>query len=182
MAANKKSRQRFLETTKSFLSNAAAIIRKVLGLNNSFQGRASRFEILQSIFRWGRISTPPISPEMIVKYLDDLKDCYPRPFELYCSQLPRRSPFSFLLDMIVFLIGQENEEEIKQQLQEISELHLKKYEPLVSYTTCISQNTEDPNSDRNDKEVKEQARPTSKKFTDDNRDKVKKSVRAELKN
>ncbi|KAF3833680.1 hypothetical protein F7725_024884 [Dissostichus mawsoni] len=123
-------------------------------LNDSRQGRAKLLvdEILHSIFFLGRIHSPPISPERLVnksKRFDELKKQFPRPFELYLSQLPRRTPFSCVLDMIVFLEGRKKEEEIKQKLQDIiSKLHLEKTEPLVSSTICISQNTENPNSEK----------------------------------
>ncbi|KAI9522058.1 hypothetical protein NQZ68_040174 [Dissostichus eleginoides] len=153
-APNKKSMKKDLVNMRCFRRNAEGLISKMLELNNSCQDEATQLveEILHSIFFFGRISTPPFSPEMIVndsEYLGALKDCYPWPFEFYSSQLPRRTPFSCLLDMVVFLIGQENEEEIKQKLREIiSELGFNKGDPLVSSTICVSQNTENPNSEK----------------------------------
>ncbi|KAF3833681.1 hypothetical protein F7725_024885 [Dissostichus mawsoni] len=150
--ARKKIKEEFLNETRYFRHNAAAIIKKMKELNDSRQGRAKLLvdEILHSIFFLGRINTPPISPGKIVKkskMLKKLKKEFPRPFELYSSELPRRTPFSCLLDMIVFLKGRQNENEIKQKLQElIRELHPKASEPpkkkkipLVSSTICVSQ-------------------------------------------
>ncbi|XP_035850090.1 uncharacterized protein LOC118493640 isoform X2 [Sander lucioperca] len=76
-------------------------------------------EILHSIFFLGKINDPQYPPETIVtdaEMLDGLKSTCPRPFAHYSSQLPKRSPFSCVLDMIVLLTGQENEEEIKEKL------------------------------------------------------------------
>ncbi|XP_034096608.1 uncharacterized protein LOC117562815 isoform X2 [Gymnodraco acuticeps] len=147
MAANAEEQreEEFEERTTPFRTNAFLIIDKMMELNGSCANRTIQLvdEILHSIFFLGRISLPPISPEDIVnddEMYNELKNTYPLPFELYSSQLPRRSPFSCVLDMIVFLKGRENENEIKQKLQEIiRELGLDKGAPLVSSTICISQ-------------------------------------------
>ncbi|KAJ4928422.1 hypothetical protein JOQ06_016214 [Pogonophryne albipinna] len=116
----------------------------MMELNHSSENQTTQLvdEILHSIFFLGKINDPQFSPVEILndEIHDALKLCYPLPFERYLSQLPKRTPFSCVLDMIVFLEGRENENEIKQKLQEIiSELHLKKNEPLVSSTICVSQ-------------------------------------------
>ncbi|XP_033980956.1 uncharacterized protein LOC117478148 [Trematomus bernacchii] len=149
--AEKRREERFLEVTEHFRRNALLIIQKMMKLNHSRDNQTIQLvdEILHSIFFLGKINTPPISPDRIVNegLYDKLKDSYPQPFELYSSQLPRRSPFSCLLDMIVFLEGRENENEIKQKLQEIiRDLKLHKGAPLVSSTICVSQ--KNPNSAR----------------------------------
>ncbi|KAI9522055.1 hypothetical protein NQZ68_040171 [Dissostichus eleginoides] len=156
MAANaeEQRQEEFDERTNPFRTNAFLIIDKMMELNDSSENQATLLvdEILHSIFFLGMINTPPFSPEDIFtdsELLDELRHCYPLPFEHYSSQLPRRTPFSCVLDMIVFLKGRENEEEIKQKLQElIRELHLEKTEPLVSSTICVSRNTENPNSEK----------------------------------
>ncbi|XP_031170391.1 uncharacterized protein LOC116060784 [Sander lucioperca] len=72
--------------------------------------------------------------------LEGLKSTYPRPFDHYSSQLPKRSPFSCVLDMIVLLTGQEKEEKIKETVREITEqLRRGKTRPLISSTICVSQ-------------------------------------------
>ncbi|XP_031170384.2 uncharacterized protein LOC116060782 [Sander lucioperca] len=107
-------------------------------------------EILHSIFFLGKINDPQHPPESIVtdaEMLDGLKSIYPRPFDHYSSQLPKRSPFSCVLDMIVLLTGQEKEEEIKRKVREITEQLIRgKERPLSSSTICVSQI---PNSDLN---------------------------------
>ncbi|XP_033980957.1 uncharacterized protein LOC117478149 [Trematomus bernacchii] len=150
--AEKKREERFLEVTKDFRRNALLIIQKMMKLNVSSDNQTRQFvdEILHSIFFLGKINEPTISPERIVndsEMYDRMKLDYPLPFERYSSQIPRRSPFSCLLDMIVFLEGRENENEIKQKLQEIiRDLKLHKGAPLVSSTICVSQ--KNPNSAR----------------------------------
>ncbi|XP_039677224.1 uncharacterized protein LOC120572145 [Perca fluviatilis] len=100
-------------------------------------------EIIHSIFFLGKINDPDFDPESIVtdaKMLVGLKDTYPGPFKCYSSQLPKRSPFSCVLDMIVLLTGEENEEEIKKKVREISkQLRRGKTSPLISSTICVSQ-------------------------------------------
>lgn len=107
-------------------------------------------EILHSIFFLGKINLVPFSPEDIIcdrDILDALKEKYPRPFQFYDKQLPRRSPFSCVLDMIVLQKKPENEEEIKKSLQDlIKDL---KDGILASSTICISQKSKaDQNSTR----------------------------------
>ncbi|TDG99432.1 hypothetical protein EPR50_G00194250 [Perca flavescens] len=72
--------------------------------------------------------------------LDYLKIIFPRPFDHYSSQLAKRSPFSCVLDMIVLLTGEENEEEIKRKVREITkQLRRGRTSPLISSTICVSQ-------------------------------------------
>ncbi|XP_039461089.1 uncharacterized protein LOC120435484 isoform X2 [Oreochromis aureus] len=102
-----------------------------------------------SIFFLGKINSIPFSPEAIFSdddILKALKENYPRPFEFYLTELPRRSPFSCVLDMIVLRENPENEEQIKQSLQEL----IRDLAPniLVSSIICISQKS---NTDQNSK-------------------------------
>ncbi|XP_074470329.1 uncharacterized protein LOC141754847 [Sebastes fasciatus] len=102
-------------------------------------------EILHSIFFLGKLYDPEFKPESIVSDENEisemLKDHYPRPFNLYSSEVPKRSPFSCVLDMIVHLYGQKNDEnEIIKRLQDfISQLEPGKSDGLVSSTICVSQ-------------------------------------------
>ncbi|XP_054462568.1 uncharacterized protein LOC129097684 [Anoplopoma fimbria] len=75
--------------------------------------------------------------------LNKLKDVFPRPFELFSSRLPRRGPFSCVLDMIVHLIGRENETQIIHGLRTlITDLELGESTDLVPSTICVSHKTE----------------------------------------
>ncbi|CAG5892240.1 unnamed protein product, partial [Menidia menidia] len=101
-------------------------------------------EILHSIFFLGWINHPKLSLNDLLDNDDEiyvhLEDRHPQPFQLYKTQLPRRSPFSCVLDMIVKLIGQENEDEIKERLQNLidSLRENTKKKILFSSTICIS--------------------------------------------
>ncbi|XP_030268487.1 uncharacterized protein LOC115579115 [Sparus aurata] len=98
-------------------------------------------EILHSIFFLGEINDPRYTPKHIVS--DDemfkaLRDHYPRPFECCSSQLPKRSPFSCVLDMIVQLTGQQNENQIINRLRQLIK-RLGASNDLVSSTVCVTQ-------------------------------------------
>ncbi|XP_051792937.1 uncharacterized protein LOC127530335 [Acanthochromis polyacanthus] len=111
-------------------------------------------EILHSIFFLGNIQKPGMTPESILNDTDlfeALKSRYPRPFELYSCQLPRRSPFSCVLDMMVHVVGQEKEEEIRSRLQkfitdlekdvpskDLTRKEKKNLKNLISTVICIS--------------------------------------------
>ncbi|XP_043995042.1 uncharacterized protein LOC122843953 [Gambusia affinis] len=102
-------------------------------------------EIFHSIFFLGEIYVPQISPGEIfandAALLHRLKKVYPGPFRLYSSSLPRRSPFSCVLDMVVHLEGQENEEAIRDTLRKlVTELMIDASSNtiLFSSTMCIS--------------------------------------------
>uniref|UniRef100_A0A096LYU0 Uncharacterized protein n=1 Tax=Poecilia formosa TaxID=48698 RepID=A0A096LYU0_POEFO len=101
-------------------------------------------QILHSIFFLGKITQPEFSPRQLfvddVDMFDYLNEAHPEPFRLYSSQLPRRSPFSCVLDMVVHLEGQENVDEIRTKLQELTQ-KLKEgasKKELYSTTICIS--------------------------------------------
>ncbi|TDH04391.1 hypothetical protein EPR50_G00151430 [Perca flavescens] len=121
-------------------------------------------EFLHSIFFLGKINNPPFSPEDILNndkdLLNALKGRYPLPFELYSSQLPRRSPFSCVLDMIVHQTrskGKIQEEEIETEIiKRLQDLirplkegkRKNKKKPLVSSSICVSHSTKTPNAVR----------------------------------
>uniref|UniRef100_UPI0037E7BCBC uncharacterized protein n=1 Tax=Semicossyphus pulcher TaxID=241346 RepID=UPI0037E7BCBC len=113
-------------------------------------------EVLHSIFFLGKIHCPPYPPHRIVsdgEILEELKAIYPQPFDFYLTQVPKRSPLSCVLDMIVQVTRQETEEEeeskIIDRLQElISSLKENKATDLISSTICVSQNKRIPDSVR----------------------------------
>lgn len=60
-------------------------------------------QMLHSIFFLGNIMQTSVSPEDIIpdtEIFQNLRQDYRRPFELYSTHLPRRSPFSCVLDMV----------------------------------------------------------------------------------
>nr|XP_040044716.1 uncharacterized protein LOC120826469 isoform X7 [Gasterosteus aculeatus aculeatus] len=105
-------------------------------------------EMLHSIFFLGKVNEPTFSPESILldeEVLTELKKLFPRAFELFSSHLPRRSPFSCVLDMIVLLQGREGEGEgeILSGLRElIIGLELGDSRELISSTLCVSHRTD----------------------------------------
>ncbi|KAL4008394.1 hypothetical protein ACER0C_002251 [Sarotherodon galilaeus] len=143
-------REQFLITQQGFRENAYKIIMKMDGWSNMTPGSQHLVdEILHSIFFLDNIKEFPFSPEEIfsdVDILTALMEKYPRPFQFYLTQLPRRSPFSCVLDMIVLRENPENEEQIKQSLQELIRDLAPQF--LVSSTICISQKS---NTDQNSK-------------------------------
>ncbi|XP_039679227.1 uncharacterized protein LOC120573515 isoform X3 [Perca fluviatilis] len=143
MAAREEQANRAAEWREDhFRSNAFRIINIMLELNSE-HATVLVDEILHSIFFLGKINDPQHPPESIVTdadMLDGLKIIYPRPFDHFSSQLPKRSPFSCVLDMIVLLTGEENEEEIKKKVREITkQLRRGRTRPLISSTICVSQ-------------------------------------------
>ncbi|XP_074543145.1 uncharacterized protein LOC141803134 isoform X1 [Halichoeres trimaculatus] len=113
-------------------------------------------ECLHSIFFAGMIHKPRYEPKDIVsdaKMLAALENCYSRPFELCFTQLPKRSPFSCVLDMFVHQVrveGNREEEEhrVREQLQTfIKELRKGGAKKMISAAICVSQKL-DSSSDR----------------------------------
>ncbi|XP_026203894.1 uncharacterized protein LOC113154101 [Anabas testudineus] len=137
-----RGREELLRTQESFRSNAILLITKMLDWHDLYPGGKHLVEeMLHSIFFLGKINRPPYSPEMIfgsdVVMLQRLKLSYPRPFECYLSHQPKRSPFSCVEDMVVYLAEEWNENLIKHLLQNIT--NNLKTKPLISSTVGVSQ-------------------------------------------
>ncbi|XP_039976987.1 uncharacterized protein LOC120786001 isoform X2 [Xiphias gladius] len=97
-------REEFLKTQEPLRRNAFRIIKAMLDWCNQTPG-SKHFvdEMLHSIFFLGKVNNAPYTPESIVgneEILDNLKEKYPGPFKFYSTQLPRRSPFSCVMDMV----------------------------------------------------------------------------------
>ncbi|XP_040908540.1 uncharacterized protein LOC121191461 isoform X2 [Toxotes jaculatrix] len=156
MAAEQNRSEDFLRSADVFRRKSLFIIGQMLEMSSRTEEDTTMLvdEILHSIFFLGSINKPPYSPEDIFdgeeEFLSELRDCYPRPFDLYSSELPKRSPFSCVLDMSVHLMGQENEREIMNTLRNITSqlIRAPKSKHLISFAICVSQNTEIPNSVR----------------------------------
>ncbi|XP_035771207.1 uncharacterized protein LOC102778482 [Neolamprologus brichardi] len=143
-------REEFLKTQQGFRKNAYKIIDEMNGWSNNTAGSTHLVdEILHSILFLGKINKTPFSPNEIFSsddILQALMEKYPRPFQFYLTQLPRRSPFSCVLDMIVLRENPENEEQIKQSLRELISDLAPQF--LVSSIICISQKS---NTDQSSK-------------------------------
>ncbi|XP_078101599.1 uncharacterized protein LOC144514296 [Sander vitreus] len=136
-------REEFLVEEEPFRKNAFLIINEMV-LMCTTPTTLLVDEVLHSIFFLGKINTPIFPPEMILsdaEVLNAFKEEYPRPFEKCSSEVPRRSPFSCVLDMVVNVTGRDNEGAIKQRLQQFIDTlggAINK-KPLVSRTICVSQ-------------------------------------------
>ncbi|XP_023815810.1 uncharacterized protein LOC111948207 [Oryzias latipes] len=148
MADEEEEKQiEYLSDGEVFRRNAFILITTMVDLNNLTRQDTSMLvdEILHCLFFLGLINSPPFSPRNLLGDDDDtleyLENEYPEPFRLYSTQLPRRSPFSCLLDMVVRLYGQEKEDLIKDRLQTVV-LQMKERtssQILFSSTICVSQ-------------------------------------------
>ncbi|XP_029976259.1 uncharacterized protein LOC115409291 [Salarias fasciatus] len=145
MAAKPNRREECLEDREIFRKNAAKLIEEMVFLSEDTEEDTTPLvdEILHSIFFLGRVYDPQFSPESIEidqEMREFLADSYPEAFRRYSSRLPHRAPFSCVLDMIVHIAGQENEEEVKNQLQQfVQQLEGDQPKHLLSTTMCISQ-------------------------------------------
>ncbi|XP_029023285.1 uncharacterized protein LOC129602879 [Betta splendens] len=135
-----KLSEEYLKVQDVFRHNALVIINQMLAWSKSTQGSKHLVdEMLHSIFFLGGINTPKYEPKDIIDnevMLERLKRRYPRPLLCYSSQLPMRSPFSCVLDMIVLQEGQDQVDTIKNRLQEF--VGLLKPGFLVSSTLCVT--------------------------------------------
>ncbi|XP_041867242.1 uncharacterized protein LOC121656283 isoform X1 [Melanotaenia boesemani] len=146
MAAEQDMTEDYLEDEEVFRRNAYLLIEKMVELSNRTREDTSMLvdEILHSIFFLGHIIFPPCSLKSLLDDDDEiyehLNDRYPEPFIRYSSQLPRRSPLSCVLDMIVHLIQQENEAGIIVQIKALTRKLMDKTKSkiLFSTTLCIS--------------------------------------------
>ncbi|XP_071231524.1 uncharacterized protein [Salvelinus alpinus] len=103
-------------------------------------------EILHSIFFLGFIHKPQqFTPNDILgELMPEVEEAFPRPFESYTCKLPKRTPFSSVLDMVVSLLGPDREIDILTTLQKIA---IDMSEPKMKYqftssTICVSQRKE----------------------------------------
>ncbi|XP_052326037.1 uncharacterized protein LOC118397997 isoform X2 [Oncorhynchus keta] len=101
-------------------------------------------KILHSIFFLGLFRKPQkCTPHDILgEFMPAVKEIFSGPFENYTSKLPKRTPFSSVLDMVVSLLGPDIEINILvERLQEIAN---RMSEPNSKYkfnssTICVSQ-------------------------------------------
>ncbi|XP_026156442.1 uncharacterized protein LOC113126570 [Mastacembelus armatus] len=146
--AELERQEEFLDSEEVFRRNACTIIEEMLELNNDPTEHTTFLvdEVLHCIFFLGNINKPIITPEEIVndeEMLNCLKRIFPRAFRLFSSQLPKRDPFSCVLDMIVHLTGESNEDQIIEQLRNLNtQLARGEENHLVPSVICVSQNTQ----------------------------------------
>ncbi|XP_026156439.1 uncharacterized protein LOC113126569 isoform X2 [Mastacembelus armatus] len=132
-------RGRFLQIQNPFRINGLKIIKMMLDSSEVTPGSTHLVdELLHSIFFLGKINQVPFTPEEIIGQgmVERLSQQYPGPFQHYLDQVPKRSPFSCVMDMVVLQQGQEREEEIRQSLTKLVGNLKPKF--LVSSTICVS--------------------------------------------
>ncbi|XP_029977189.1 uncharacterized protein LOC115409963 [Salarias fasciatus] len=141
MADRGNRRDEFLKQQQAYKINAFNLICKMLEWCRTRETKLLMDEMLHSIFFLAKICVVPFSPEEIIpdkEMLQKLLASYPEPVK-HLSKLPRRTPFSCVLDMVILMGNRENEAAVKTSLQEIAR-SLDAMFP-VSTTICISQNT-----------------------------------------
>ncbi|KAK6323976.1 hypothetical protein J4Q44_G00063150 [Coregonus suidteri] len=127
----------FLKTEDSFRTNAFKIICVMVEL---LPKGPKEFvdEMLQSIFFLGWINSPQYTPKDILGDCEFMMMMFPGPFESYKRKLPKWTPFSCVLDMVVSLFGPDK---IQQKLSEIATDMLGEHK-FTSSTICISESEE----------------------------------------
>ncbi|XP_060721765.1 uncharacterized protein LOC132842857 [Tachysurus vachellii] len=108
---------------KSLLSCACSLICKTMKMTEkNYRLLDYMDEMLHSIFFLGYIHKLRLAPETFFKGTETVtgaKEMFPRPFEMYKSHLPTRTPFSILLDMMEII--HDTEENILTKLQKLLE-------------------------------------------------------------
>ncbi|XP_062342826.1 uncharacterized protein LOC134040764 [Osmerus eperlanus] len=132
-----------------------------LQANNSFRHNAFKFiefmiesgcpdiyidEIIHSILFLGHIlyletGIQEYTPKIVLDDMyDEIKSLFERPMVCYKTELPKRTPFSCVLDMFVHRYGTDNEQQIVTTLgEQVKELKLMDGYSLSSSTICVSQ-------------------------------------------
>ncbi|XP_048847173.1 uncharacterized protein LOC125717864 isoform X2 [Brienomyrus brachyistius] len=120
-----KIRQNLLNSSKVFIKESLKFIKSVMTKTNLSQERGRRYikEILHSIFFIGYINKPPINPRDILEtdLHSKLFEKFPDVFQLYETQLPRRPPFSVLLEVVVETTGDRSVTAILEVLQKLND-------------------------------------------------------------
>ncbi|XP_024251272.2 uncharacterized protein LOC112229576 [Oncorhynchus tshawytscha] len=143
-AEQQKKAEEFLLSGASFRTNAFRIINIMIKLCKDKPGcKVHVDEILHSIFFLGFIHKPQqCTPNDILgELMPEMERIFPRPFENYTSKLPKRTPFSSVLDMVVSLLGPDSEINILERLKEIANImsEAKSKYQFTSSTICVSQ-------------------------------------------
>ncbi|XP_070995540.1 uncharacterized protein [Oncorhynchus clarkii lewisi] len=142
-AKQQKKAEELLLAEESFRTNAFRIINIMIELCVENPGcKVHVDEILHSIFFLGFIHRPQqCTPNDILGELrPKVQEIFPGPFVNYTSKLPKRTPFSSVLDMVVSLLGPDREINILERLKEIANVMSEsksKYQ-FTSSTICVS--------------------------------------------
>lgn len=140
---DKDRKEEFLKQQQEYKINAFKLIDKMLKWCKTKETKLLMDEMLHSIFFLAKICNVPFSPQEIIpdkEMWQTLLASYPKPVQ-QLSQLPKRTPFSCVLDMVILMETPENEAGVKRSLQDIAR-SLDATFP-VSSTICISQKSRD---------------------------------------
>ncbi|XP_075702206.1 uncharacterized protein LOC142666143 [Rhinoderma darwinii] len=79
--------------------------------------------VLHSIFFFGNIYSPPISPDNFLpdQRTEKFKDVFPKPFSEYNTHLPRYTPYSILLEYMTESLKPENPDAFLKKLVAVNE-------------------------------------------------------------
>ncbi|KAM4691131.1 uncharacterized protein WCC33_015983 [Rhinophrynus dorsalis] len=83
--------------------------------------------VLHSIFFFGHINRPPVSPKEFIApaLLQALKNKFPKPFEEYNTHLPKQTPYSILLEYMATALNSEDPDVFVNQLVRVNVLFWK---------------------------------------------------------
>ncbi|XP_072415182.1 uncharacterized protein [Chiloscyllium punctatum] len=111
--------QIFTMSANQFLQTAKNIIQSAADEGAIDQPKATAYikEILHIILFYGQINRPKVDPEEILQESNrELSARYPDVFEMCRTHIPRRPPFTVLLDMIVDIVGTRHEDNVLPRL------------------------------------------------------------------
>ncbi|XP_048847175.1 uncharacterized protein LOC125717865 [Brienomyrus brachyistius] len=120
-----KIRQNLLNSSNVFIKESLKFIKSMMTKRKLCKERGRRYikEILHSIFFIGYINKPPINPRDILEtdLHSKLFEKFPDVFQSYETQLPRRPPFSVLLEVVVETTGDRSVTAILEVLQKLND-------------------------------------------------------------
>ncbi|XP_037396533.1 uncharacterized protein LOC108440896 isoform X1 [Pygocentrus nattereri] len=120
----KEERARLLLIKQAFPQNAFFIFNQATEFvteADDIEGHDLLEKMLHSILFLGNINAAKYPPDVIFvdrEIYDKSKKAFPKPFDRYNSHVPLRTPFSYLLELIVRYYGAHEEEEENDQEKE----------------------------------------------------------------
>ncbi|KAK2864891.1 hypothetical protein Q7C36_004045 [Tachysurus vachellii] len=142
----KSKEERAKEYSKpAFATNAFLLFKKatdIVSAKEQGKGKLILEEILHSILFLGNIHVPVYRPEHIFsdkEMLHRTKEDFPRPFDLFQTEVAQRTPFCYFLQLLTECYSQENETTVKKNLSGLLGDCKKSGEryPLISSVICI---------------------------------------------
>ncbi|XP_067860159.1 uncharacterized protein [Heptranchias perlo] len=117
--------QNFIKSGNHFLKMVRPFIAKSVRERKLSQdkGKAYFKEILHTVLFYGSINWPSIEPEEMLEQREFqlLSSKYPDVFQQYNTHLPTRPPYTVLLDVVVEIMGRNEEEKVLKCLLSLTE-------------------------------------------------------------